>query len=143
MILGSSIARPLGLLGAVTLTVSLGVGLSVGAGCKQSAKRTPTQEVGDAFVDHYLHADQDGALPYAALGAESQLKSEIAAVKEARDEGGPDIHASWKRTAEELRGKRVVLVYQVEEGEKSPPRTLRLELTDLGKGPKVVLFELQ
>jgi hypothetical protein len=126
------------------LTVTgLAVALAFSIGCKQAPKRTPAQETGDAFVEHYLHADQQGALPYAALGAQKQLETELASVKDARDQASPDIHATWKRTGEETRGQRTVLLYQVEPGEQSPPRTLRLELSDLGKGPKVVLFELR
>lgn len=137
MKLGRTLRRPLVLAGA------LAAALAVGSGCRHADKRTPAQETGDAFVDHYLHADQQGALPYAALGAESQLKTEIAAVKDARDVAAPDIHVTWKRTGEEARGQRVVLLYDVEPGEKSSSRTMRLEVTDLGQGPKVVLYELR
>ncbi|MEO7092126.1 MAG: hypothetical protein ABI175_02670 [Polyangiales bacterium] len=130
-------------LSALTPLVGVAVALTLAGACKHAPNRTPAQEAGDAFVDHYLHADQAGALPYAELGAKKQLESEIASVKEARDDAAPDIHATWKRTAEEARGQRTVLLYQVEPGEQSSPRTMRLEVTDLGKGPRVVLYELR
>ena len=132
---GSSLRRPASWLVAATLAFAIG--------CKRPPTRTLAQETGDAFVDHYLRADQEGALPYAELGAKSQLEKEISSVKDARDEGALDIHVTWKRTAEESRGQRQVLLYHVEAGEKSAARTMRLEVTDLGKGPKVVLYELQ
>jgi hypothetical protein len=132
----------------LTRFVSPAAGVAIGAllvatACKTAPKRTPIEETGDAFVDRYLHADQQGALPLAELGAKKQLESEIASVKDARDQAAPDIQATWKRTGEESRGQRTVLLYEVEPGEKAPPRTMRLEVTDLGKGPKVVLFELR
>lgn len=112
-------------------------------GCKKAQKATPVEAAADAFVDHYLKADQDGALPYTALTAKSQLQKELADVQIARLDGAPDVHASWKRVAEETRDKRTVIHYDVTTDEKSPKRDLRVELTDLGDGPKVVLYELK
>ena len=112
------------------------------AGCAQ--KRSPTEEIGDTFVDHYLKADQEGALPFTALGASSQLQRELKDAKEARGEGAtPDIDARFQRVSEETRERRAVLVYDVTSGGKdAAKRTMRLELADLGQGPKVVLYEL-
>lgn len=108
-------------------------------------KKTAEEAIGDEFVDRYLHADQDGALPLTALTAEGQLKKEQADVKEARTEGGaPEPHASWKRIGEETRDKRVVLRYDVKLDDKDDAtRALRVEIADLGQGPKVVLYELR
>jgi hypothetical protein len=114
--------------------------LALLAGCEK--KKTPAQQVGDAFVEHYLRADQQGALEFAALGAAAQLKKEIEDTKEARKEAPPDIHVDFKRIGEESRDKRIVLQYQVTI-EKQPPRSLRIEVTDLGAGPKVVLYEVK
>ncbi len=122
-----------------------GIGITPGfwlfAGCER--KKTPAQQVGDAFVEHYLRADQQGALEFAALGAAAQLKKEIDETKEARKEAPPDIHVDFKRVGEEMRDKRIVLNYEVKVGGDKTPRTMRIELTDLGAGPKVVLFEIK
>jgi len=128
-------ARLRTLLTGLLLAVAL-----VSDGCEK--KKTPAQQVGDAFVEHYLRADQQGALEFAALGAAAQLKKEVEDTKEARKEAPPDIHVSFKRVAEETREKRVVLQYEVVI-DKEPPRTMRIEVTDLGAGPKVVLFEVK
>jgi hypothetical protein len=99
--------------------------------------------VGDAFVDHYLAADQDGAMQFTALTAKAQLQKELADVKEARLQGAPDVHPTWKRVGEESREKRTVLHYDVTVDKDAPKRDLRVEVTDLGEGPKVVLYELK
>src|SRR5690349_2135386 len=117
----------------------LGLALLSG-GCEK--KKTPAQQVGDAFVEHYLRADQQGALEFAALGAAAQLKKEVEDTKEARKEAPPDIQVSFKRVGEETRDKRIVLQYEVII-DKQPPRMMRIEVTDLGAGPKVVLFEVK
>ena len=99
--------------------------------------------VGDAFVDHYLAADQDGAMQFTALTAKTALQKELSDVKEARLQGAPDVHPTWKRVGEETREKRTVLHYDVTVDKDAPKRDLRVEVTDLGEGPKVVLFELK
>ena len=112
------------------------------AGCEK--KRTPVEQVGDAFVEHYLRADQQGALEFAALGAAAQLKRELDDTKDARREGAPDINVTFKRVGGEMREKRYVLRYDVRiGGDGALTRAMRLELTDLGTGPRVVLFELR
>jgi len=122
--------------------LALGVVLASGVACR-SAKPTAIEAVGDAFVDHYLAADQDGALPFTALTAKTQLQKELSDVKEARTLGAPDVHPSWRRVGEEARDKRTVLHYDVTIDKSSPKRDLRVEVTDLGEGPKVVLFEIK
>jgi hypothetical protein len=112
------------------------------AACR-GGKATPAEATGDAFVDHYLAADQDGALPFTALTAKTQLQKELADVKDARLLGAPDVHASWRRVGEETREKRTVLHYDITIDKNAPKRDLRVEVTDLGEGPKVVLYELK
>jgi hypothetical protein len=122
--------------------LALAFASALAVGCKKPAP-TPTEAAGDAFVDRYLKADQEGALAYAALGAETQLRKELGDVIEARKEGAPEPHASWKRTTEEMRGQRVVLNYEVKLDDGDATRAMRIELTDLGKGPRVVLYEIR
>jgi hypothetical protein len=112
-------------------------------GCEK--RRTPAEQVGDAFVDRYVRADQEGAMAYAALGAAAQLKKEQVEAKEARIDGQvPDVHATYTRIGEETREARTVLRYEVRtDGKDGLTRTMRLELADLGRGLKVVLFELK
>jgi hypothetical protein len=124
------------------LVCSAALAIAAVAGCRH-AKATPVEAVGDAFVDHYLAADQDGAMPFAALTAKSQLQKELADVKDARLLGAPDVHPTWKRTGEEARDKRTVLHYDVTVDKDAAKRDLRVEVTDLGEGPKVVLYELK
>ena len=116
--------------------------LAMALGCKKPPP-TPAEAVGDAFVDHYLKADQDGALPFTELTAKSQLQKELADVKVARLDGAPEVHAAWKRVGEESRDKRLVIHYDVTIDKDAPKRDLRIEVTDLGQGPKVVLYELK
>lgn len=115
---------------------------TIALGCKKAKPPTPEESVGDAFVDHYLKADQDGALPFTALTAKAQLEKELADVKIARLDGAPESHATWKRGSEEARDKRTVIHYDVTLDD-APKRDLRIEITDLGQGPKVVLYELK
>ena len=111
-------------------------------GCHRAAP-TAAEHAADAFVDAYLRADQDGALQWSALTAESQLKKELNDVKAARLETPPDAHASWKRLDAQMRDKRTVLRYEVSIDKGASTRTMRVEVLDLGQGPKVVLYELQ
>lgn len=123
--------------------IALSLALVAPLGCEK--KKTAAEQVGDSFVEHYVHADQQGALRFAALGAATQLKKEIDDSVEARKDGAQsDIHVTFKRSGEEMRDKRIVLLYDVTlEGKNAGTRAMRLELADLGAGPKVVLFELK
>lgn len=119
------------------------------SGCSKSSASSPEQ-VADGFVDAYfVHADQDKAKEFTALGATKMLEDELREVGPIRKEGYDPSeargHVSVRRGESSQREQRVRFPYQItiRSEDVETVRSADIELAQIQGGWKVVRVGLE
>lgn len=122
--------------------LGLALSLAFAPGCKKKLENTP-ESVADAFVDAYfVHADQQHAKDFTALGATKMLEAELREVQEVRKDGYTPgaVDMSVRRGDPVPRDERIRVPYEIEirnEGAKEV-RDADIELSRIDGQWKVV-----